>query len=125
LDRSPAELIDLFLGIIAPVETTPAEQRKSLGKIAFPPAIRIGRLKLHPTATAELDLQRLVSINSYLFLVLVWNPRAEKLIRRETIRALTKQRGFELLKPDGSSAVIQSACTDVRKFLSTGPAGAF
>jgi hypothetical protein len=121
---SPPKPIDLFLGVIAPVTTTLAEQRGGLGKIAFPPAVRLGRLKLHASAAVALDLHRLVSINSYLSVFLVWKPQAEELIRRATIRALTG-RGFELLTPDADSVMISSACTDVRKFLSIAPAGVF
>ena len=119
---SPPKPIDLFLGVIAPVTTTLAEQRGGLGKIAFPPAVRLGRLKLHASAAVALDLQRLVSINSYLFVFLVWKPQAEELIRRATIRAPTG-RGFELLTPDANSVMISSACTDVRKFLKYRPRG--
>jgi hypothetical protein len=54
LDDSPAYPIDLFLGIIAPVETTAAEQSRGLEKIAFPPALRFGWTKLPSTASAAL-----------------------------------------------------------------------
>jgi hypothetical protein len=123
LDDSPAYPIDLFLGIIAPVETTAAEQSRGLEKIAFPPALRFGWTKLPSTASAALEVQSVMSVGSYLFVILVWKPQAEEMIRVATIRAVTERVRFELLKHDSNSVVIRSACTDVRRFFSIGRIG--
>jgi hypothetical protein len=117
----PPFATNLFAGVVVAVRTTPAEQR--LGPWLSPQVNRLGVPHLWHAVREQVVLFRLVSFNSYVFLILSWSADTSPLKRQQAAQGIVRDNGVAELKPLQTKVRIRAACADARRYLLDGGLG--
>ncbi len=107
----------ILVGIIEPSGTTPDEQTRGLGSLLYPKLNRFANL--NPPIRDSL-LGRLMSMNSYLFVVIVWKPRTPRPKRKGIIRQIATEIKMTELNPLSIQVRLKEASIDTRRYILSG-----
>lgn len=116
LDPQPPLAIDLFLGIIEAAASTARQRELGAGEFLYPWVFRIGRVT-SALSPGRLALGRVVSFNSFFFVVLTWLPGVPRASRREVVRGMRLLKRMKELPPSARDVTLERPCMDSQEYL--------
>jgi hypothetical protein len=121
--RHPPSAADVFIGVIHSVEATPDERDAGLPPTWHRQEVCLAHLPPPHREQNRILLYRLISFQSYLFLIVCWNPRVSSPTRKRATREIMRDLAVVELVRRKRRVRIRTSSGDARRYTFEGTFG--